>query len=343
MSSSSSRLAQQLTAGVHALEGSLRLAQRALQKHGRPASGEIPDLRAQLAEISQLVCTIATDADAGFLADHLAAVGAGVERVTMQSLLSGPADHLGARLQITAGSGGTEAMDFACKLMGAYSGYAASLTRRPAALLALAPGPEAGIRSVDLIVHHPFAYGLLRSEHGAHRFRRVSPFGKDAGKKRQTSFAQIAVYPIDDGAQSRSGELNMDDVKVETMRAMGPGGQGVNTTSSAVRLTHVPTGLTAQCQDERSQLRNKQSALSILRGRLLERKLREAQSKQTLVKASLGEASFGSQVRTWQYGPPLVVDHRTAHSTVDIDGVFKAQTPQLLNGFSRAFLAWEVA
>ena len=277
-------------------------------------------------------------ADWSFVKELMSGVERDAAALKRIALLSGPVNAAQARLVIKAGLGGTEAADFASMLFGAYCKFLAA-EDLPHTVHFVSPGADGiGMRSAEVSVRAPLAYGLLRGEAGAHRFRRFSPHGQDAGKKRQTSFAQVVVLPVvDDDAADDA--LNMADVRVETMRASGPGGQGVNTTSSAVRVTHVRTGIVATNQDERSQHRNKNAALAILRGRLAEKKETESRAATQFIVKELGEANFGSQIRTWSHGPAMVKDHRTGLVSYDIDGLLNHGSG--LSEFTFAFLEME--
>ena len=315
------------------------MAERALLFHSKCANdnhlsltnltakrSELLKCQRRLQDANELVDVIETQEDANFAQQLVGDLQRDATVIKQSALLSGPADAFGARLMVRAGSGGTEAHDFSEMLFGAYQGWCA-LNKHSFHVSNIVAGPEAGIRSAELVVESP-VYGLLKSETGTHRFRRFSPHGKDAGKKRQTSFAQVLVYPIppsdgdDDGIVT---QINDADLKIDTMRSSGPGGQNVNKTFSAVRITHIPSGIAVVNQDERSQHRNKSQAMAILRGRLLEEKLTKLRLDYSNFFKEQGEATFSNQIRTWQYGPSMVKDHRTSHVNANIDEVFQGK------------------
>ena len=254
----------------------------------------------------------------------------------LESLLSGPADHMGCYLEITVGSGGTEAMDFAGMLLRMYELWSQSRNFN-VEVKEKQEGPEVGIRSAVLAIDTPYAYGWLRGEQGAHRICRISPY--DAAQRRHTSFAQVAVFPMDSSQEEPEIELKESDLRFEAFRSGGPGGQSVNTTSSAVRVTHIPTGISVASQSERSQHRNKATALSILRAKLLAMELKARAEAQAKLRSALGEASFGSQVRTYYWNPQkFVKDHRSGYEENNAEGVLEGEK---LQPFMEAYLLWE--
>jgi peptide chain release factor 2 len=195
-------------------------------------------------------------------------------------------------------------------------------------------GEEAGIKSATLEIKGDYAYGFLRSESGVHRLVRISPF--DANKRRHTSFASVFVYPETD--EEISIEIDLDDLKIDTYRASGAGGQHVNKTSSAVRITHVPTNIVVQCQSERSQHKNRESAMKVLKARLYQKALEEERAKLAEVEASKKKIEWGSQIRSYVFHPyNLVKDHRTNQETSNISAVMDGDIGQ----FIRAFLAYK--
>ncbi len=232
-----------------------------------------------------------------------------LERVELAALLSGPYDAADAVATLQAGAGGTESQDWAQMLLRMYTrwaeqeGFGVDLDE-------VHFGEEAGVKSATFVVHGPNAYGLLSAERGVHRLVRISPF--DAAKRRHTSFASLDVIPILDEADEEDIEIDPKDLRIDVYRSTGPGGQSVNTTDSAVRITHMPTGIQAACQNERSQLQNRAVAMRILKARLadLERRKRAAQ-----LEALRGErkaVDFGSQIRSYVLAPyQMVKDHRT--------------------------------
>ena len=230
-----------------------------------------------------------------------------VAHATLEAQLSGPYDERNAVVAISAGVGGTDAADWAEMLVRMYLRWA---ERRgfKAELLETTPGDEAGFRSATLTVEGDYAYGYLKTERGTHRLVRISPF--DFQKRRQTSFA--LVDPTPEVESDTEVEVRPEDLRIDTYRATGAGGQNVNKTETAVRITHLPSGIVVACQNERSQLQNKETAMKILRARLLERKVREQEEAQARERGELRSADWGSQIRSYVLHPyTLVKDHRT--------------------------------
>jgi len=230
-----------------------------------------------------------------------------VAHATLEAQLSGPYDERNAVVAISAGVGGTDAADWAEMLVRMYLRWA---ERRgfKAELLETTPGDEAGFRSATLTVEGDYAYGYLKTERGTHRLVRISPF--DFQKRRQTSFA--LVDPTPEVESDTEVEVRPEDLRIDTYRATGAGGQNVNKTETAVRITHLPSGIVVACQNERSQLQNKETAMKILRARLLERKVREQEEAQAKERGELRSADWGSQIRSYVLHPyTLVKDHRT--------------------------------
>ncbi len=253
-----------------------------------------------------------------------------VERLETETLLSGANDARNAIVTIHPGAGGTESQDWAEMLLRMYlrwaerSGFEATLNDYQ-------PGEEAGIKSATFSVNGEYAYGLLTSEIGVHRLVRISPF--DQAKRRHTSFASVFVSPeIDESIQI---DIKPEDLRVDTYRSGGRGGQHVNTTDSAVRLTHLPTGIVVACQNERSQHKNKDRAMSILRSKLYEYELEKKREETKKIEDSKLDIDFGSQIRSYVLAPyRLVKDHRTKTEIGDVDRVLDGD----LQPFIRAYL-----
>jgi peptide chain release factor 2 len=264
-------------------------------------------------------------------------VAATLEQLEFQLAFSGEYDERDAILAVHAGAGGTESQDWAEMLMRMYLRWA---ERRGygAEVLESTPGEEAGIKSVLIEISGDYAYGYLRAEHGVHRLVRLSPF--DADHARHTSFALVEVIPEARG--DVDVEIDPDDLKVETFRSSGPGGQHMQKTSSAVRLTHVPTGLVVTCQSERSQHRNKDIAMTILRSRLLELELEKRAEEKTKLKGKHVAAGWGNQIRSYVLHPyKMVKDHRTDFQSGNPEAVLDGDLDGLLEAYHRSGLGRE--
>lgn len=252
------------------------------------------------------------------LTEEIASAEQHIEALELETFLSGPFDDHAVTLTIRSGAGGVDAQDFAEMLLRMYLRYgerAGYQTR----ILEQVAGGEAGIKSATLeITGGDKPYGYLRREAGIHRLVRLSPF--NANNLRQTSFAAVEVLPVIDNDQEIT--LRTEDIRIDTFRASGAGGQHVNTTDSAVRITHVPSGLVASCQSERSQLQNKEQALRILRGKLAQKKLEEQAIEDRKLKGEYKSAEWGNQIRSYVLHPyTLVKDHRTRVETSDATSV----------------------
>lgn len=261
----------------------------------------------------------------------LSGIASGLEELEVQTLLSGPHDHTSAILELKPGAGGTEACDWAAMLLRMYLRWA-ERNGFQAHIADELPGEVAGISAATVFINGPRAYGMLRSEHGVHRLVRISPF--NANGKRQTSFAAVEVVPQIEGAEEI--EIDRDDLEIGVYRSSGAGGQHVNKTSSAVRILHKPTGIVVTCQNERSQLQNKEVALQVLRGRLAERAEREAEAKMAALRGEQRAIEWGSQIRSYVFQPyTLVKDHRTGVDVGDVTRVMDGDIEPFINGYLR--------
>jgi peptide chain release factor 2 len=252
-----------------------------------------------------------------------------LELLETETLLGGENDHLNAIVTIHPGAGGTESQDWGEMLLRMYQRWAEARGFK-CTLNDYQPGDEAGLKSATFTVTGEYAYGLLHGESGVHRLVRISPF--DAAQRRHTSFASVFVSPeIDD---SITIEIKPEDLRTDTYRSSGKGGQHVNTTDSAVRITHIPTGAVAQCQNERSQHRNREVAMKMLRSRLYELELRRRRQVSDKLEASKADIDFGSQIRSYVLHPyRLVKDHRTKFEVGDADRVLNGDLDPFIKSY----------
>ena len=253
-----------------------------------------------------------------------------LDALKLTTLLNGEYDGCNALLSLHAGAGGTEAQDWTQMLYRMYVRYAERMGFKVKEI-DLLDGDEAGVKSVTFEVDGDYAYGYLKAERGVHRLVRISPF--DANARRHTSFSSLDVSPILEDDQDF--EINMEDVRIDTYRAGGAGGQHVNRTDSAVRMTHIPTGIVAQCQNERSQVQNREVCLRILKSRLLELREREKEEQMADIKGEMKKIEWGSQIRSYVFQPyTMVKDHRTGYESGNVDDVMDGN----LDGFITAYL-----
>jgi len=256
-----------------------------------------------------------------------------LDALELQNMLRGRDDARDALLTIHPGAGGTESQDWAEMLLRMYTRWA---ERRGfvVELLDLQQGEEAGIKSVEIEIRGRYAYGLLKAEKGVHRLVRISPY--DSQSRRHTSFASVFVYPmVDDTIEI---EINDDDLRIDVFRASGKGGQHVNKTSSAVRITHLPTGIVVACQNERSQFKNKATALKMLKARLYERALEEQAAKKAEVDKQKTDIAWGNQIRSYVFQPyTMVNDHRTELKVSDVQKVMDGDLDQFIEAFLKRF------
>ena len=262
-----------------------------------------------------------------------------VENLELQNMLRDEADQMSCVLKINSGAGGTESQDWASMLMRMYLRYAETNGYK-ATMANLQEGDEAGIKTCTIQIEGDYAYGYLKGENGVHRLVRVSPF--DSSGRRHTSFASLEVMPeIDDNIQV---DINPDDLRIDVYRASGAGGQKVNKTSSAVRITHIPTNIVVACQVERSQHQNRDTAMKMLISKLMEIKEREHLDKIEDIKGEQKEIGWGSQIRSYVFMPyTLVKDHRTNYEMGNINAVMDGDIDGFINAYLKAKSLGELA
>ncbi|MCW5888583.1 MAG: peptide chain release factor 2 [Anaerolineales bacterium] len=269
----------------------------------------------------------------GELDSEASAIAREVEQRELRTLLAGDYDEGEALLSINAGAGGTDSQDWAEMLQRMYLRWAEEAGYKTE-ILDTTPGEEAGIKSVTIAVSGPYAYGYLRSEKGVHRLVRLSPF--DSAKRRHTSFAQVEVLPQ---VEDVDLDINPNDLRIDTFRSGGAGGQNVQKNDTAVRITHIPTGIVASCQNERSQTQNRENAMRVLKARLLEVLEAEQAKELAELRGAYQKAEWGSQIRSYVLHPyQLVKDHRTEYE----EGNSQAVLDGRLNGFIEAYLKSQV-
>jgi len=296
----------------------------------------VEELSAKAQELTELEELLAEEQDTTLEAEWAGEVQRleeALERLEVKTMLRGSDDHRDALLTVHPGAGGTESQDWAEMLMRMYSRWA---ERRgyQVTVLDLQPGEEAGIKDVTLEIKGEYAYGYLKAEKGVHRLVRISPF--DAQSRRHTSFASVFVYPVvDDTIQI---EIDEKDLRVDVFRSSGAGGQHVNKTSSAVRITHEPTGIVVSCQNERSQFQNKATAMKMLRAALYQRKLELREAERQKVEATKTDIAWGNQIRSYVFQPyTLVTDHRTELKIGDVQRVMDGDLDPLIEAYLKEF------
>jgi len=252
-----------------------------------------------------------------------------IKNLKLETLLDGPYDRNNAMVSLHAGAGGTEAQDWVQMLLRMYTRWAEKRGFK-VKILDYLDGEEAGIKSVTFLVEGENAYGYLKAEKGVHRLVRISPF--DASGRRHTSFASVDVIPeLDENIQI---DINPDDLRIDTYRSSGAGGQHVNKTESAVRITHIPTGIVVSCQSERSQIQNRETAMKMLKAKLFELKKREQKEKIEDLKGVQMKIEWGSQIRSYVFCPyTLVKDHRTEYEEGNVNAVMDGEIDEFINAY----------
>jgi peptide chain release factor 2 len=293
------------------------------------------DRVAELVELAELEAT-EEEADPGLRAELEEAserLEREIEKLELKNMLRGEDDHRDALVTIHPGAGGTESQDWAEMLMRMYSRWADG-NDYEAEVLNLMPAEEAGIKSATLEIRGRFAYGYLKAEKGVHRLVRISPF--DSQGRRHTSFASVFVYPVVD--EEIEVDIQEKDLRIDTYRASGAGGQHVNKTSSAVRITHEPTGIVVACQQERSQHQNKAVAMKMLKAALYERELEEREAERQKLEAEKTEIAWGNQIRSYVFQPyTQVTDHRTELKVGNVEAIMDGDLNPLIEAYLKEF------
>ncbi|MDE2653296.1 MAG: peptide chain release factor 2 [Gemmatimonadota bacterium] len=293
-------------------------------------------LRAKAGELAELGELLGEDEDADLAREwgtEIGALGGAVDRLELRTMLQGEDDHREAMLTIHPGAGGLESQDWAEMLSRMYMRWA---ERRGFSLkvLDLQPAEEAGIKSVTLEIAGDHAYGYLRAEKGIHRLVRISPF--DSQSRRHTSFASVFVYPVLD--EEIAIEIDDGDLRIDTFRASGAGGQHVNKTDSAIRITHLPTGIVVSCQQERSQHKNRSTAMKMLRAALYQRATEEKERERQALESSKTEIGWGNQIRSYVFAPyTMVNDHRTETKTGNVGAVMDGALDPFIEAWLKKF------
>ncbi len=313
-------------------------ARRAVEevKELKRATTAYQDLRRRLDHVLEMSELLAAESDLEIereLEAEVRAMAGALETLELQTLMRGPEDHMDGLVTIHPGAGGTESQDWAEMLMRMYTRWA---ERRgfEVNILDLLPGEEAGIKSVSMEIKGQYACGFLKSESGVHRLVRISPF--DSQARRHTSFASVFVYPlVDDTIEI---EIRDEDIRMDVFRASGAGGQHVNKTSSAVRLTHEPSGIVVSCQQERSQGKNRSTAMKMLKAALYKRALDEQNKKRAEREAAKAENTFGSQIRSYVFQPyTMVNDHRTELKIGDVHRIMDGDLDAFIEAYLKKF------
>ena len=312
--------------------------QSTLQKLAQVREGVEPVLKLQrrTGDLLDLLDMAAEEGSDESLEIELAAesqsISDDLDRFELETLLSGELDGHNAILEINAGAGGTESCDWAAMLLRMYLRWAQDHGHQ-VEMVDEVVGEVTGYKNVTFIVRGRNAYGYLKAERGVHRMVRISPF--DSNKRRHTSFASVDVIP--ELEETEEVAINPDDLRIDTYRSSGAGGQHVNKTDSAVRITHLPTGIVVTCQNERSQQKNRSMAMKVLQGRLMEREIRAKEAEMNALRGDQQAIEWGSQIRSYVFDDRRVKDHRTGQETGDVIGVMDGN----LDPFLQAFLQWQ--
>jgi peptide chain release factor 2 len=298
------------------------------------------ELEKKAADISEIISMESAEEEASLtqeIQSEVDSIASQIEEMELETALGGAYDHRNAILAIHAGAGGVESQDWAQMLLRMYLRWAERRGYKTK-ILEISPGDEAGIKSALVEVAGDYSFGYLKSEHGVHRLIRLSPF--DADHARHTSFVLVEVMPEAEG--DVDVKISADDLKIDTFRSSGPGGQHMQKTSSAVRVTHLPSGLVVTCQSERSQHQNKEIALTILKARLLKLAIAKRKEERARLKGERVVAGWGNQIRSYILHPyHMVKDHRTDYQTSDTEAVLDGALDDFINAYLRAGLGRE--
>lgn len=294
------------------------------------------ELKQSFSNIQALLPEVIAENEVGLLEEfrkELVRIDKNLSEMEIRKMLSGEMDNKSCYLSINSGAGGTEACDWALMLSRMYQRWTAKKGWK-VEVIDTVEGDVAGIKSVTLKVSGPFAYGYCKAEKGVHRLVRISPF--DSNAKRHTSFASVDVAPeVEDDIDI---SINPDEIRIDTYRASGAGGQHVNKTDSAVRITHIPSGIVVSCQGERSQLQNKETCFKLLRAKLYEKEVEERQSKIAALGGEKKENAWGSQIRNYVFQPyTLVKDTRTKHESGNVQAVMDGDLDEFVNAYLKEF------
>ncbi len=310
---------------------------QSINTEAKYVSGVLDDLkskRGKIDDIAEFIAMAESESDEQLVAEVNEALSSAeqeVETLHLKTLLKGEYDHYNTILSLHAGAGGTEAQDWTQMLYRMYKMYCDKNGFSYEELDYL-PGDEAGIKSVTFRVSGANAYGYLKAEKGVHRLVRISPF--DSNARRHTSFASLEVMP--EIEEDENIKINPEDLRVDTYRSGGAGGQHINKTDSAVRITHIPTGIVVQCQNERSQIQNRETAMKMLLGKLVELREREREEKANAIKGEMKKIEWGSQIRSYVFQPyTMVKDHRTGYEKPDVQAVMDGDIAEFIFDYLR--------